>query len=269
MQGSWAKWNRAVEHFNDLKVTSAEWLRGAWEIETPFDPERGAYIATFCTRSDYMDRLRIGTIAGDCFHNLRSALDFVMWQLILKHWEESGTTPPSDPGVLARLPTFPLARDDQTMEDFEKGVRQIPVLSESAKSRIVEVHDFAENGAQPYLRSLRVLSNFDKHRVLLIARARVYLQAARFRVDPTASNVRVERLLRPTDPFDDGTEFAAIRFDPMRPDAEVKLARRPDEALQLEYIDGGGFIDIWTMTGVVLTVQEVLDRLQPLFAPTD
>jgi len=78
MRGSWAKWNRAVAHYRELKRAAPKWLRESWTIDCDFDADLGAHVATFRTRNDELERLRIGTIAGDCFHNLRSALDFVM-----------------------------------------------------------------------------------------------------------------------------------------------------------------------------------------------
>jgi hypothetical protein len=265
MRGSWAKWNRAVAHYHELRRTAATWLRDSWTIECEFDADLAGHVATFRTRDDELERLRIGTIAGDCFHNLRSALDFVMWELIHQHWRRTGTTPPTDERKLSGLPNFPLALNQETREQFESKVRKHPI-SERAMERIVEVHDFAQNGARPYLRGLRVLSNNDKHRVPLVATAAVNLPETAFVVESPDGDPETEYLFSVGDPFDDGTRFAIVRFkDAPRPEATVSVAKRPPSVLQLKYADGSGTIDIWTVTGVLLDIQDVLDGLQELF----
>lgn len=269
MQGSWAKWNRAVEHYHELGRTAAEWLGESWTISCDFDADLGGHVATFRVRDDEMERIRIGTIAGDCFHNLRSALDFVMWELIHQHWRGTSATPPTDERKLARLPNFPLALNQETREQFEGRVRKHPI-SERAMNRIVEVHDFAENGARPYLRGLRMLSNNDKHRVPLVAAAAVNLRETAFFVEPSDVAPETEYLLSVGEPFEDGSRFAVVRFgDAPRPDARVSVAKRPPSVMQLIYADGSGTIDIWTVTGILLIVQDVLDALQELFEPEE
>lgn len=265
MRGSWAKWNRAVAHYRELRRTAPKWLRESWTIDCDFDADLGAHVATFRTRGDELERLRVGTIAGDCFHNLRSALDFVMWELIHLQWRRAGTTPPTGEKKLAGLPNFPLALNGETREQFESRVRKLPI-AERAMERIVEVHDFAQNGARPYLRGLRVLSNNDKHRVPLVATAAVDLRETAFVVGSRDGEPTTEYLLSVGEPFDDGTRFAIIRVDETpRPEARVSVAKQPTSVLQLKYADDSGTLDIWTVTGVVLVVQDVLDELQDLF----
>src|SRR4051794_16865866 len=60
MRGSWAKWNRAVAHYHDLGRAAREWLRDSWSIECEFDAAVGGHVATFRTREDGLERLRIG-----------------------------------------------------------------------------------------------------------------------------------------------------------------------------------------------------------------
>jgi hypothetical protein len=265
MQGSWAKWNRAVEHYHELGRTAAKWLRDSWTIECGFDAELAGHVATFRTQDDQLERLRIGTIAGDCFHNLRSALDLVMWELIHQQWRQTGTQPPTDERTLAHLPNFPLALNQERRDQFERRVRRLPI-SERAMERIVEVHDFAQNGARPYLRGLRVMSNNDKHRLPLVATAAVDLRETAFMVDTPGNESETEYLLSVGEPFDDGTRFAIVRFqDAPHPEAGVSVAKQPQSVLQLKYADDSGTIDIWIVTGVLLVIQDVLDGLQALF----
>ena len=145
------------------------------------------------------------------------------------------------------------------------GQRKLPI-SKGAMERIVEVHDFAQNGARPSLRGLRVLSNNDKHRVPLVATAAVDLTETAFVVGSPDGEATTEYLLSVGEPFDDGTRFATIRIDDApRPEAGVSVAKQPPSVLQLKYADDSGTIDIWTVTEVVLVVQDVLDGLQDLF----
>jgi hypothetical protein len=267
VRGAWAKWNRAVEHYNDLKQTASEWLSTAWTIECSFDAELGEHVATFrVLHDDILERLRVGAIAGDCFHNLRSALDYVMWELVHQCAHTRGNPVITDPKKLARLPPFPLAFDGETRDAFARRVRKAPV-TERVMNRIVEVHDFGENGAMPYLRYLRVLSNNDKHRSALAATVAVDLRSTRFVVHPPELEPDIEFLWEAGEGWEDGTRVAIVRVEEgAAPDRSVVLQERPPSQVQLKYMDGSTTaIDIWTMAGVLLVVQDVLDRLQELF----
>lgn len=261
MRGAWAKWNRAVEHYNDLRRTAAEWLTRAWSIECAYDPGLGNHVASFRVHDDdLLERLRIGAIAGDCFHNLRSAVDFVMWELIHQQARLTGVAVPKRP------PVFPLAIDGESESAFERRVRKMPV-SDRAMGRILEVHDFGENGAMPYMRYLRILSNNDKHRTGLVAMASVDVRTAKFAVHPPGPEPRTEFTWNPGDEWGDGTRLAVVRFDEgPQPDHIVRVVVPPASLVTLKYPDGSAtVINLWTMTGVLLVVQDVLDRLQELF----
>lgn len=146
---SWAKYDRAMEHFETLALESEEYLRGA-QVSAVVTTDGGVASPSF--EVDTPPPARLGTIAGDIAHNLRSALDVAAWQLAIDHDEAAARRRHT-------LVQFPLTGDP---EGF-KGHKALAFFSPAA-CRVVEA-------LQPYQRStealgwLREISNSDKHRL--------------------------------------------------------------------------------------------------------
>ena len=262
MHGAWAKWERAVEHHFEIRKKASEWLENAWRIEAEFDAELDAHVLIFRVNSE--GRLRLGTIAGDCFHNLRSALDLTMWELAHQHWQETGKPVPKERDLRRIL--FPIARPEETLEEFEKrGV--LRHVSADAARVICEVQRFdADDPANTTLRQLRTLSNIDKHRLLLAAGAAVGLDQTRFTHDPADLKPVSEYLLKKDESFDDGTPFVLIRFeDGSHPEATITVSHRPTSELRLKLNDAS-WINTFNLVGYVLVVRDGLEKLEILFA---
>lgn len=260
MHGAWAKWERAVEHHFEIRKTAPEWLDTAWRIEVEFDAELDAHVLIFRVNTE--GRLRLGTIAGDCFHNLRSALDLTMWELAHQHWQES-EEPVRHERELQRI-VFPIARPDETLEEFKKKwvLRHV---SADAGRVICDMQRFdADDPANAALRQLRILSNIDKHQLLLAAGAAVGLDETRFTVEPELKAVS-EYLLKKGESFDDGTRFAVVRFeDGPHPEAIITVGHRPTSELRLKLNDTS-WINTWSLISYVLVVRDGLEKLEGLF----
>src|SRR5438309_55151 len=85
-----AKTERAEEHFRDLEVTVKGYLDSRpYAVVTYEDKQSGDKVFVLRVREDPNMMVRLGVIVGDVLHNLRSALDHLVWQLV----EANGGTP--------------------------------------------------------------------------------------------------------------------------------------------------------------------------------
>ena len=95
LDGPRAKYRRAFEHMQTLHSEVAEFEDNHPDPKVEhFDPETGRYTLAVEfgdeTDAERRDRARRwGIVLGDVIHNLRSALDHVVWQLVLLN----GATP--------------------------------------------------------------------------------------------------------------------------------------------------------------------------------
>jgi len=151
---SWAKHERAMEHYATLAVESEAYLQQVqFSAEVVTMPDGGVETQFY---AEPPPPPRLGTIVGDVVHNLRSALDVAAWQLAIDHDEAKAR----DNQMRIQ---FPLTRNPAK---FKKH-KALPFFSEDAR-RVLE-------RLQPYQPShealgwLRDLSNADKHRLTTFA----------------------------------------------------------------------------------------------------
>jgi hypothetical protein len=155
--GARAKVDRALEHLQLLDVELQLTFKShAYGIGGKYKPET-AEICLYALGADF-PLLDWGVRVGDCVHNLRSALDHVVWQLALCHLQRDPTEKE------ARRIQFPIS-------DSCNGFK-----ASSVKQYISCEHFSALDQFQPYkageeawrhkLAILRELSNTDKHRVI-------------------------------------------------------------------------------------------------------
>lgn len=99
-------------------------------------------------------------IAGDCVHNLRSALDSALYATAI---HDSGVNPPPDAGRLQ----FPIC-DTEAAFDKEKSRRKLSNLSVKAQVWIERAQPYNRTykDSPSLLRILREFDNTDKHRLL-------------------------------------------------------------------------------------------------------
>jgi hypothetical protein len=152
--GSWAKHERAMEHYATLAVESEAYLRQVqFSAEVATTPEGGAEPQFY---AEPQPPPRLGTIVGDVVHNLRSALDVAAWQLAIDHDEAKAR------GDQLRI-QFPLTRN---AEKFKKH-KALPFFSEDARLLLERLQPYQPSNQT--LGWLRDLSNADKHRLATFA----------------------------------------------------------------------------------------------------
>jgi hypothetical protein len=161
----WLKIGRAEEHFQCLQSEIKAWTNSEPYSSTTkrnADGSRHAVSVSF-NRTPPFDRLAL--IAGDCAHNLRSALDH--WTYACAITKSGANIPPN-----ARRLQFPIC---ESASAFEEQKNRIAGVSAKAQAFIVRAQQYnrPQQDAPPLLSLLNEFDNSDKHRKLNVALAHV------------------------------------------------------------------------------------------------
>lgn len=165
LSGVRAKLKRAEEHQQLLKMEFDIWANQAWSrTNNKFHIQRDdSWYTVTCDPPPEPD-LRFAVIIGDLVHNLRSALDHLVWQLVIRDGHE--------PTHVNQFPMY---------EAEDKFIREVKFRKKEPQNSILYGIDVDGDAwkiieaAQPYhcvpvyksrLRIISGLSNMDKHRTL-------------------------------------------------------------------------------------------------------
>ena len=115
-------------------------------------------------------------IIGETLYNLRSALDHLVWQLVIDNRQTPG-----------RHNEFPITEDDQQWQ--QEKVRALRGLSQRHQAMIGYMQPFTGGGNLPFnvsmLRAIHELSNVEKHRhLILTVMASTGVHGGIFGIDP-------------------------------------------------------------------------------------
>jgi hypothetical protein len=194
----------ANEKLNGLRASVDEFLKSE-----PFTLQLQRHDDSSITRAIQVVRIKkeipVGwsLIVGEIVHNLRSALDHLVYQLVI---HETGSPPPST----YKKGQFPIFK---TAEGFKS--RGAPVMLKGVGVKAVEliksVQPFeTEEGTKSPLWLLSELSNWDKHRSIPLTGASIN----NISVGATAVPGFRGFGFVPNGPFEDDTALAWVRFDP-------------------------------------------------------
>jgi hypothetical protein len=154
-----------------------------------------------------------GVLVGDVVHNLRSALDHLVWELTVKHSGPPPTDPPPRDSVWKKA-AFPVTRKAR---DWGGAVSAIRGVDPHLRSRFESWQPFrnAQHGGQAETHPLWILQrlwNRDKHHAVNLTGALVGLD--RIGSEPPESGLgelRTKIIDRaPLGPFMDGAEIARV-----------------------------------------------------------
>lgn len=215
---------RAEEHFQNLQNSMHEFYeREPYTLVQEHNLEQDQHILRLKVREDPPPAW--SPIIGDIVHNMRSALDHLVWQLVVKNGEE--------PTVTNQFPIFlldPFAPEAH----LTKRSRDKAINGWKRNTRGMHLQDIELlKDHQPYLTSdnpesnplhlLRELSNWDKHRTLHFASSSLvgplfYLQPESRRSAIRPLNVKPERHL-----LLDGEEVARYEIVSYGPNAHASV----------------------------------------------
>jgi len=154
----WLKIGRAEEHLGALKGEIKAWLQAdPYSVVKLHDLNTGRHsLAVRIRGTAPFDRLAL--VAGDCAHNLRCALDHLVFALAIA---ESGQNPPPD----AKKIQFPIV---DSAAAFEKQRYRIGCLTKKSQDFIESVQPYNRHDPElpPILGVLNIFENADKHQLI-------------------------------------------------------------------------------------------------------
>jgi hypothetical protein len=159
--GTALKLNRAEFHIKTLKESIDAFFESKpLEIVRGVNPDSNEVFGVLRVKRECPPAW--GILVGDFIHNLRSALDHLVWQLVI---HETGNPPPT---FDTQFPIF------QTEAGYKTRGEQVRLkgVGANAKALIKTLQPFSTGeGTNSPLWHLHELSNFDKHRRICLASA--------------------------------------------------------------------------------------------------
>jgi hypothetical protein len=211
LEGCQEKQRRGLKHLRDLDSAIVEWLGEPgvepkpYRLAGEFRPKSGEYVFEGeLLKPIEDDALKWGVILGDALHNLRSALDQLVAQLVLLNTRKRSTSGNA----------FPICDSGATY--WSIGKKGEPSKRETTLKGVSDAHKALIDEMQPYrarippsaihaLSALRDLSNRDKHRLVHLTDLTVDFRSREAMDDLFIANADAgERV---------GTAFAPLRYD--------------------------------------------------------
>jgi hypothetical protein len=252
LSGVWAKLDRACEHLEAFDRTLAEFLDAEpnpYLISHEMEPD-GWYRFRWHVQAD-APRQRLALIHADALYNLRAALDYVVWQLVL----EAGGTPTTQHA-------FPCVKKSKNWASAV-GYRLQGVdprwIAEIAR---LQPFDMSHGGQRPEIHMLAIIdevNNLNKHRLLPATMMLLGIWAPRLHFRPDSPAAEMEMALTPE--IEDGAEFFRFRFVPPV-DFEVEVDEDP--TIRVSFPDG--LNHDWTLAQAVAWVRTAIAVFEPAFA---
>lgn len=266
LEGCWEKQRRGVKHLRDLDSAIADWVGDPsieskpYSISGEFRPDSREYVFTGQLVKPLDDLLLWGVMLGDAIHNLRSALDLLIWQLVLLDTGKPGTGENQ----------FPIC---DTGASYWSGTKERPSMRERRLRGVSDAHKAVIDEEQPYrtwtppsvnrpLSVLRDLSNHDKHRLIHLTDFAVDFPSREALDDFFVANA-------------DAGERVGIRFEPFRADRETEVfaaeytcpGPNPDVSVKSEPTLGIGIRETRTRFWHLMGIGDEVGRIIKVFAP--
>jgi hypothetical protein len=223
-----------MKHLQDLDDAISEWVGDPgvdpkpYEISGEFRADSREYVFTGKLRKPVTDLLLWGVMFGDAMHNLRSALDHLVWQLVrLNGKKPSGAN------------QFPICETGANYwslgKDGKRSTREwrLEGVSDAHKALIDEVQPYRARmppGATHAFSALRDLSNQDKHRLIHLTLFAVDFPSREALDDLFVVNADAgERIGTRFEPFrsDHETEVFAVEYSCPGPNPDVSVQGEP------------------------------------------
>jgi hypothetical protein len=208
LRGVWAKWDRAIEQLKALDEEIRAFGREAnpYTVRVETNVERTHYVFYIYPEWEKARVFRWGAIVGEIVHDFRSALDQLVWQLVLLNGAEGrkshsfpicGNEPSQGFGVHMR----------REWTDSRGKVRYGPLFGVSKDAlTIIERYQPYKGGDGLLLARLHAFWNIDKHNHLIP----MYLIGEPARIDLKGGRL-IDRL---PDRFEDGAYVVEVVIEP-------------------------------------------------------
>jgi len=215
LDGIRAKLARADEHFDLLEREIDAFLAGESEpvtLSIPYlDTDSGYHVVYAIV--EHEPPLRFGVVVGDIVHNARSALDHLVWQLVILNGGRPG-----------RDHSFPIA--DHPNDFSAQAAKRLDGVAPRHRAIIESVQPYqGSNGPEnTYLALLSRLSNVDKHQVVHATLAVLQDPGDRVSVRLVRGPGEiVAKQFLPFGGFEHGAPLLRFKVEPLTPDTEVDV----------------------------------------------
>jgi len=225
LHGVWAKWDRAIEQLKalDEEIRTFGHEPNPYTVRVETNAERTHYIFYIYPEWEKARVFRWGAIVGEIVHDFRSALDQLVWQLVLLngHKPDTGHSFP----VCSKEPsqgfTEAMLRPSRDKRHPERHGKLFGLHNDSLT--IIERYQPYNGGDGLLLARLHAFWNIDKHNHLIP----MYLIG-----EPARINLKSARLIeRLPDRFEDGAYVVEVIIEPgSDPHVDVKPGAPSDIA---------------------------------------
>lgn len=229
LDGCFSKIKRAQEHMDSVQRQISTWMD-----KRPYSTSRGHNAdhtrhSVFIKIKKAADFERWSLIAGDSFHNLRAALDHLVYAVAVHEINPIDFTP-----ELARSLAFPIS---DTPAKFAAASRYINVLSDPVRTEIETLQPYNRPHPKlpPLLAVLRDIDDIDKHRLLQTAITQVIVGEFSNVNTPIAPGETHLAIVH-TAEIVDGTEIAALVTP--RPAPNMSYDFKADLGISLPHAKG-------------------------------
>lgn len=214
LDGIWAKIQRADEHIRSLDSEITSFLKSdVYKIIGHTQEETKEHVLHVIGPPP---PLRFSVIAGEVIHQCRSALDHLIWQLVL-----------ANHGTPDRRHEFPIC---DTPGKFKEACdrRKIKGISDTATDIIKSIQPYNNpKGFQWHpLWVLHDMDVTDKHKLLMVVIATASIDGSTLAINPGQPSVSILGLSEPkwpARPTEDGTEILRIRLGEPAPQMNVNV----------------------------------------------
>jgi hypothetical protein len=253
------KIHRANKHLDDLQFELSQFFATdpyAFRIES--DPQTGEHVC-YLSRCDDIPS-SIPVIAGDVIHNLRSALDYLAYQLVKIGTHSRGPFV----GIY-----FPIVDDPSELEPAIK--RKVKGAREEAKNAIRNVKPY--KGGSTLLWQLHKLNIIDKHRLLVAASSSGFRNATPQDLERLRKLWAESRGSTPDLAPIGGLEWIALNKFPLKTGYELIRGRSEAEVNQYHTFhcfpafSEPGIIERLSILGTLESMSKLVDDTVSNFAP--
>jgi hypothetical protein len=251
--GCIAKLQRGEEHLASFVAEAQGYIdSGPYRIAHHFEPQTSDYLFNIKVVRE-PPVARWGTMIGDVLHNLRSALDYLVYDLARL---DTGKDRPQGT-------QFPIVTQD-AKRYREKGLPYVAMLSGPHRAAIRRLQPYqADNPSENPLAVLNRLSNADKHRLLHATVGQNAGAGPGFELGGDAIGLGAVELN--FGPMEDGAKLARLEIETNGPNPEVEVDG--DFAIDIAFRDGAGSV-VGTLVEIRSAVAEVVAAFAPAFGMT-
>jgi hypothetical protein len=170
LAGVGLKLHRAKEQLDEIHAEILAWVDAEPYVVSDETETDGEWYVTRMAEVRVYPDPRWGVRAGEFFHDLRSALDNLVWQLVLLEGREEPGDHNQFP-IYTRVPSAPRRRElkgvtgASRIHDMLFGVSEDNIAEIHIRQPYLGLHGFHRDH-RVALRTLSIVNNIDKHKVL-------------------------------------------------------------------------------------------------------